>query len=126
MAKAKVVSVRYSGNGPTWHIALTKRRLANLFRAAARNLDARPGMWGKGRLHACCGNSEKFCALGMINHVACVENEYNGITTAAQRAFRFANEQNIITTNDSAYSVDQVTKLMRRAAAYLDHGGSFE
>ena len=126
MAKAKVVSVRYSYDGPTRYISLTKRRLANLFRAAARNFDSNPSKWGKGKLWSGYGNSKKFCALGMINHVACVENEYNGITTAAKKAFLFANKQDIFTTNDTAHSVDQVTKLMRRAASYLDHGGSFE
>lgn len=131
MAKAKVIYVSLlspAGEGIVLKtMKLTKRKLANLFRAAAKNLDNRPDKWGKGMLHSVCRNNcEKFCALGMINEIAGVYNEYNDLTTAAQKAFRKANNQLITTVNDTAYDVSQVTKLMRRTAAFLDHGGSFE
>lgn len=131
MAKAKVITVSLlSPNGESFvykTMKLTKRKLANLFRAAAKNLDNRPDKWGKGRLHSVNRNNcEKFCALGMINETAGVYNEYNDLTTAAHKAFRKANNQDIITVNDTASDLSQVTKLMRRAAAFLDHGGSFE
>ena len=131
MAKAKVITVSFTstdGVGSVYKtMKLTKRKLANLFRAAAQNLDNMPQMWCKGKLQAVSRNDcEQFCALGMINKIAGVRNEYNELTGAAQKAFRKANNQEIMTVNDTADNVSQVTKLMRRAAAFLDHGGSFE
>lgn len=132
MAKAKVINVilPLSTDGRSFvhkTMKLTKRKLANLFRAAAKNLDNMPQMWCKGKLQGVSRNDcEQFCALGMINETAGVYNAYNDLTKAAQRAFRKANNQDIITVNDNASDVSEVTKLMRRAAAFLDHGGSFE